>query len=84
MAVTILQDMSDQNETRRLIMSGSRDVDSTIQDRIVMQGLRMKPKKPKVSEILGDAHPFSSSEEMEALKQYIRISRGQAVDLPEE
>lgn len=70
--MTILEDMRDNNELKRLIMTNSNNID----DQIMMQGLRMKAKKPRISEILGDAYPFSGSEEMEALKQYVKISRG--------
>jgi hypothetical protein len=70
--VSILEDMRDNNEMKRLILTQGKNID----DEIVMQGLRLKQKKPRISEILGDAHPLSGSEEMEALKNYVKISRG--------
>lgn len=68
--MTILEQMKENDELKMLLATG----DKRIQDAIKLKGLAMKPKRPRVNKILGEANPFNS-EELEALKEFAKISR---------
>lgn len=65
---------------RDLMQTEKSTIDELLKQGVVerqakLRGMKLKTKKPRLTQLLGESHPFSG-EDAELLRQYFRITRG--------
>lgn len=68
--MSILEKMSERQALQQLLAERGPEIEEMIR----VKAMTLKPKRPRINKILGDANPLAS-EEMQALKEFAKISR---------